>query len=1064
MSDLRSQLQQTLGSAYTLERELGGGGMSRVFLAEEAALGRKVVVKVLPPELTAGVNVDRFRREIQLSAKLQHPHIVPVLSTGETGGVPYYTMPFVEGESLRARLAKTGPLPITDAVNILRDTARALAYAHERGVVHRDIKPDNILLTSGTASVADFGIAKAVAAARTDAPNSTLTQVGTSIGTPAYMAPEQAAGDPGTDHRADLYAFGCMAYETLAGRPPFIVTVPHKLMAAHMTEIPDAVSALRPDTPASLAALVMRCLEKDPANRPASAIEVVGALDNVTSAGGHDAMPSILLGGPGMFKRALSLYALAFVVVAIVARAAIVATGLPDWVFSGALIVMALGLPVILFTAYVQRTTRRYVTITPSLTPGGSPSVPVQGTMQTLAMKASPHMSWRRTLLGGVYALVAFIVLVGGYMLLRTMGIGSAGSLMAAGKMSSREPLLVTDFTVRNADSTLGRVLSDGAKTQLGQSNVITLMSPEGVADALRRMQRPANTALTLDLARELATRNQVRVIVDGDVTGVGTGYIVTMKLVTTDSAKVLASFQQAAASGPDLIEAVDALSRKIRGKVGESLKSVREAPQLARATTSSLEALRKYTEGVRAEQQSGNRDDAIARLEEAVKIDTMFAEAWRKLGIVKANAGRPRAQVESALVQAYKHRDRVPDGARDMIVASYYNSGPHRDRGLAVQAYESVLRRGDSLSGALNNLALLLGQRREFARAESLYLAQIRLDPRMFRTAYQNLAVAQRRLGKFDAADSTLAHGAALFPDLKAGNERSAVDALYRRGDTAAYRRAVDSMFTKGDSATKAFARSRVMNQALMDGKLSRYRTMLNEQRAVSAPNPTPRQKLNFALNGTELTIAAEWLGQPGPRVRLLDDAVGAFKGPLAPIDFIRVAQTYARLDQPVKARAWMARFDAEVKDTAARRELRPDIEIMNGDILYSEKKPLQAVEYYRRGDRLPDGPVGSCVTCLAQGLGYTYYTAGVADSAIKYFEYFVTTYDYERFFFDYVALAPVLNRLGQLYEQKGDREKAAKYYRDFANLWKNADPELQPQVAEARRKIARLADNERP
>src|SRR5687768_17197801 len=156
MTDLRTQLQDTLGSAYSLERELGGGGMSRVFLAEEAALGRKVVVKVLPPDLAAGVNVDRFRREIQVSAKLQHPHIVPVLSTGVTGGVPYYTMPFVEGESLRARLAKSGALSINETVGVLRDVAKALAYAHERGVVHRDIKPDNILLTSGSATVADF--------------------------------------------------------------------------------------------------------------------------------------------------------------------------------------------------------------------------------------------------------------------------------------------------------------------------------------------------------------------------------------------------------------------------------------------------------------------------------------------------------------------------------------------------------------------------------------------------------------------------------------------------------------------------------------------------------------------------------------------------------------------------------------------------------------------------------------------------------------------------------------------------------------------------------------------
>ena len=210
--DLRGQLQETLGNAYQLERELGGGGMSRVFVADERRLNRKVVIKVLSPELAAGVSADRFEREIQLAASLQQANIVPILAAGETQGLPFYTMPFVEGESMRARLAKDGAPAIAAVVGILRDVARALAYAHERGVVHRDIKPDNVLLSGGTAVVTDFGIAKAISAAREQTEGNTLTQMGTSIGTPAYMSPEQAAGDPTVDHRADVYSLGCMAY------------------------------------------------------------------------------------------------------------------------------------------------------------------------------------------------------------------------------------------------------------------------------------------------------------------------------------------------------------------------------------------------------------------------------------------------------------------------------------------------------------------------------------------------------------------------------------------------------------------------------------------------------------------------------------------------------------------------------------------------------------------------------------------------------------------------------------------------------------------------------------
>ena len=200
---LREQLQAVLGTTYTIDRELAGGGMSRVFVATEVALGRQVVVKVLHPELAAEVTAERFAREIQLVARLQQANIVPLLTTGHTGELPFYTMPFVQGHSLRQRLAESGPLPISEVIGILRDVARALAYAHDAGVVHRDIKPENVLLSGGAAVVTDFGIAKAVTMSRTQPGAATITQAGAGVGTPAYMAPEQAAGDPTVDHRAD---------------------------------------------------------------------------------------------------------------------------------------------------------------------------------------------------------------------------------------------------------------------------------------------------------------------------------------------------------------------------------------------------------------------------------------------------------------------------------------------------------------------------------------------------------------------------------------------------------------------------------------------------------------------------------------------------------------------------------------------------------------------------------------------------------------------------------------------------------------------------------------------
>jgi TolB-like protein/tetratricopeptide (TPR) repeat protein len=259
--------------------------MSTVFIARDNSLGRTVVVKVLPYELAATVSVDRFKREIMLSAALQHPHIVPVLSAGETDGLPFFIMPFVEGESLRARLSR-GPLSVREAVSILKDVARALVYAHGRGIIHRDIKPDNILLSGGAATVTDFGVAKAISASREgnrpEAPSrtGTITIVGTSIGTPAYMAPEQAAGDPLTDHRADLYALGIVGYEMLVGTPPFHGRAPQQLLAAQLTEPPTPIGNRRYDVPAALASLIMRLLEKDPGKRPRTANEVARALED----------------------------------------------------------------------------------------------------------------------------------------------------------------------------------------------------------------------------------------------------------------------------------------------------------------------------------------------------------------------------------------------------------------------------------------------------------------------------------------------------------------------------------------------------------------------------------------------------------------------------------------------------------------------------------------------------------------------------------------------------------------------------------------------------------------
>ena len=1061
-AELRERLQASLGSAYTLERELGGGGMSRVFVAEETSLGRTVVVKVLPPELAAGVSIDRFKREIQVAARLQHPHIVPVLSAGETDGLPFYTMPLVEGSSLRARLARGG-LTIAETAGILREVARALAYAHEHGVVHRDIKPDNVLLTGGSAVVTDFGIAKALSASKLDAPNATLTQMGTSIGTPQYMAPEQAAGDPATDHRADLYAFGVMAYELLAGRPPFHGLAPHKLMAAHMGERPQAIGELRPDTPPVLAELVMRCLSKDPDARPQSAGDLARVLDTVTSGssgGAQSAMPEVLLAGKGMLGRALLFYAAAFVLVAVLARAAIVGIGLPDWVFPGALLVMALGLPMILFTAYVHRTTHHALTSTPTLTPGGTPSLAgVHGTMATIAIKASPHVSWRRTMVGGVVAVGGFIALTAAWMLLRAMGIGPAGSLMAAGTMGERERVLLADFASPASDSLLGPTVTEAFRTDLAESANLSVMPANMVREVLRRMQRPATSRVDFALAREIATREGIKAVVDGTVTELGGSYVLSARLVSAQTGEEMSTFRETAAEAKDIIPAIGRLSRKLRSKVGESLKTIQNARTLDKVTTPSLPALQKYVAAVRALELDGDFAKGTTLLEEAIALDTGFAMAYRKLAVELRNREMSPARVHAAIQKAYDHRDRLSDAERYLTVAGYYQFGPKPDRAKIISAYESLLEIQSDNVTALNNLAVQYRYRREYAKGEELAKRAIAAQATTG-VFYNNLVWSQLEQGKVREAQQSAELAARNIP-------RNPMSATLRaqlaraRGRTDSALLIVDSVRTAraNDLDTQVEVGWMLGVTAAMQGRLADLLRWSRHANGAAAQLGSPNARLLALLDEAE--IDAWFRGNRESAQRTLERAL--IEQPLdslRPLDrpYERLVWLYSLVGQPDRAKAMLAGFDRRRADAEVIEDEQTRHRML-GHIAIAEQRHDDAVREYRASD------VGPCAPCALPSIARAYDLAGNADSAIALFERYITTpASGVRYDVDGASLAGAHKRLGELYEAKGDRAKAASHYARFVELWKDADPELQPMVKQARERLATLQRAERP
>jgi len=281
MIDALDQLKSALADRYAIERELGQGGMATVYLARDLKHERAVALKVLRPELSAALGSERFLREIKTTAQLTHPHILPVLDSGAADGTLFYVMPYVEGESLRDRLIREKQLPLDDALQIAREVADALSYAHSHGVVHRDIKPENILLESGHAVVADFGIAKAIAAAGSER----LTETGLAIGTPAYMSPEQAAGESDLDGRSDLYSLGCVLYEMLSGEAPYSGPTPQAILAKKLSEPLPRISVVRDTVPAGIEAALNKALARTPADRFATVAQFAEALGNADAPG-----------------------------------------------------------------------------------------------------------------------------------------------------------------------------------------------------------------------------------------------------------------------------------------------------------------------------------------------------------------------------------------------------------------------------------------------------------------------------------------------------------------------------------------------------------------------------------------------------------------------------------------------------------------------------------------------------------------------------------------------------------------------------------------------------------
>ena len=671
--------------------------------------------------------------------------------------------------------------------------------------------------------------------------------------------------------------------------------------------------------------------------------------------------------------------------------------------------------------------------------------------------------------LGTLVAAGLCIALLSAFPRPRTLGIAAVTWPFSRARTIPSKPVLVADVRVSAADSALGGVITEVLRTGLGQSSTITVMPQSLVASALQRMQRPANSRVNAALAREIAQREGIPLLVDGDVTPLTDGSVLTVRLIAVASGDVLTSFHQTVTGARDLIPVLDRVTRALRVKIGESLATVNASLPLEQVTTPSLEALQKYVEAARAQELDVDYPRSIRLLREAIALDSSFAMAHRKLGTVLNHLGRPRAESDSAYARAYRFRDRLTDQERLHTTAYYYLAGPGRDRARAAAEYEELLSRYPNNTRALNDLGLIYFTRREYARAETLY----RRIPAAAFALYRrpqwnpNLIDVLFAQGKVAAAESALVLADHIAPHAPQRFDIAlpVIQVSYGLDSVARF---LDAGRNDSDPMARASATKLRGEVALIRGQLSEARALWAIARAIDSSRGT-------AIPAHHASVRAAWMdvwfrGRNHRALATLDAAMtrlplgdATTEGEL----YFRTASVYALAGRPDKARAVLARYRADVHDTAQLREEEPASRVPLAEIALAERRPLDAVREFRQAEMAPDGPASECTICTYARLARAFDAAAMPDSAVAYFERYVHTPDPNRIHWssleasvDGANLGRTYRRLAELHDAAGHRQQAALYYGKFVELWRNADPELQPSVAAARARLASLGD----
>jgi eukaryotic-like serine/threonine-protein kinase len=745
----------------------------------------------------------------------------------------------------------------------------------------------------------------------------------------------------------------------------------------------------------------------------------------------------------------LSIYLVGSWVTMQVVQAITVSAGLPDWVPGFALVLLLVGLPIVLATAFVQEGRPAGRHASPDMPAGTARPRPDSPTTPADPLRL---LTWRNAILGGVLAFALLGVAATVFTGMRTLGIGPVATLRAQGVFEEGERIILADFANATPDPLLGNVVTTALRVDLHQSPALVLLEPTEIARVLQRMQRETEAGLGVQTALEIAEREGVKAVLEGEVGALGTGFVVTATLRGARDGHSLAAFRVTARSADDLIPAIDQLSRQIREKAGESLRTVRAGPPLVHVTTSSLPALRKLTEANVAASQ-GDFASAIPLIREAVAMDTAFAMAWRYLGVVLSNSRIDPAGQIDAYTRAHRHSDRLTERERYLAAAAYH-SWVTGDRARTIEAYRSVLRLDPDDPTALNNLGNLYAEMEQFDEAHVLYRRAAQHRDRQA-SALHNLVFNSLSRSRIDEARAATAEFERAFPsdprvlDGAAWTEWAAGD--LDAAETLA-RRIADSVHL--GPLPRVYAQAHLAMYAQERGQYRRARDHMDRYAdglEASSPGSGLAPRLVMLERGVLFGDDPERL------LRTADEAVAGDTWRSLPAQarpYGMLVQGYAAMGAADRVRHHLAELEDAVPAGMRGSDYERDRLAWLGILALRQGDPAEAARKIEEARGM-----GGCQRCYRSYLAEAYELLGQVDDAIALHESalaaihpFPPTAILER--------VVAMERLGPLYEARGDYARAIEAYARFADRWRDADPALQPRVESATRAIARLRD----